>query len=102
MFIFAPISTAFAMAPAITRFASARVKVMLVTPLFMWQKRSRAPSSAAALLAIAAMADVLAKASAASTVVSLSRKFVEMSRGHERAPAVQAAGWDHEQNEPRP
>ena len=38
MFIFAPISAAFAMAPAITRFASASVKVMLVTPFSLWQK----------------------------------------------------------------
>jgi hypothetical protein len=34
MFIFAPISAALAMAPAITRFASASVKVMLATPVF--------------------------------------------------------------------
>ena len=37
MFIFAPISAAFAMAPAITWFASASVKVMLATPRFIME-----------------------------------------------------------------
>ena len=55
MFIFAPISAALAIAPAITRFASASVNVMFAIPVFTLQK---------------VKVETIVKAIAASTVVS--------------------------------
>jgi len=81
MFIFAPICAAFAMAPAMTRFASASVKVMLITPFSFGKKVKGAAPARQVCSLMAAKAEVSTKAIATKPVVSLSHDQAVWRKG---------------------